>query len=179
MFLLIGMVSTRVLLMKKRGIKAVHFGNIDKKDFLIPPFALYYFYLVIASTFNFPGANRQDFFRSGLIPWFGVLFCLAGLLLFLWSLVSFKQSFRVGIDIEHPDRLITTGIFAFSRNPIFVALVFILAGQFLVCPNWIFLAYLGTALWLIHRQVLREEEYLKTRYGQEYSQYCDQVRRYI
>ena len=173
------MVLTRVLLMKKRGIKAMHFGSIDKKDFLIPPFALYYFYLVIASTFNLPGVTRQEFFHSGLISWFGVFFCLAGLLLFLWSLVSFKQSFRVGIDIEHPDRLITTGVFAFSRNPIYVALALILTGQFLVFSSWIFLAYLVAAAWLIHRQVLREEQYLKTRYGQEYSQYCSQVRRYI
>ena len=38
--LLIGMVITRVLLLNKQGIKAMKFGKIDKKDFLIPPFAL-------------------------------------------------------------------------------------------------------------------------------------------
>jgi hypothetical protein len=37
--LLIGMVLTRALLMKRQGIKAMKFGNTDKKDFLIPPFA--------------------------------------------------------------------------------------------------------------------------------------------
>jgi hypothetical protein len=41
--LLIGMVLTRVLLLNRQGIKAVKFGNIDKNDFLISPFALFYF----------------------------------------------------------------------------------------------------------------------------------------
>ena len=40
--LLLGMVLTRVFLLKGQGIKAMKFGNIDKTDFLIPPFALFY-----------------------------------------------------------------------------------------------------------------------------------------
>jgi protein-S-isoprenylcysteine O-methyltransferase Ste14 len=177
--LLLGMVLTRALLMKRRGIKAMHFGNIDKKDFLIPPFALFYFYIVFAASFNFPGVSTQEFLHSEVISWVGVLFCLAGLLLLLWSLLSFGESFRVGIDTNHPDKLITTGIFAFSRNPIYVAFAFILIGQFLIFSNWILLVYIGAAIWLFHRQVLREEEYLKKHYGQEYSEYCNRVRRYF
>jgi protein-S-isoprenylcysteine O-methyltransferase Ste14 len=177
--LLLGMVWTRVLLMKRKGIEAMNFGKIDKTDFLIPPFALFYFYTVLASTFNFPTISTQEFFHSGVISWVGVFFCIAGLLLLLWSLVSFGQSFRVGIDKDHPDELITTGVFAFSRNPIYVAFAFILLGQFLIFSNWILLIYIGAAIWLFHRQVLREEDYLKKHYGKEYSEYCDRVRRYL
>ncbi len=157
----------------------MHFGNIDKKDFLIPPFALFYFYLVFAAAFGFPSVSTQEFFHSEAISWVGVLFCLVGLLLLLWSLVSFGRSFRVGIDVDRPDRLITTGIFAFSRNPIYVAFAISLIGQFLVFSNWILLLYIGMAAWLFHRQVLREEEYLKSHYGSEYAEYCKRVRRYL
>ncbi len=157
----------------------MHFGNIDKKDFLIPPFALFYFYLVFAAAFGFPSVSTQQFFHSEVISWGGVLFCLVGLLLLLWSLVSFGKSFRVGIDVDRPDRLITTGIFAFSRNPIYVAFAIILIGQFLVFSNWILLLYIGMAVWLFHRQVLREEGYLKSHYGSEYAEYCKRVRRYL
>jgi len=177
--LLIGMVLTRVLLLKRKGVAAMQFGNIDKKDFLIPPFALFYFYLVFSNAFNFPTVRAQEFFHSDIIPWVGVLFCLAGLLFFWWSVVSFGHSFRVGIDIDHPDRLITTGAFALSRNPIYVAFAVILLGQFLIFPNWIPLLYLGAASWLFHRQVLREEEFLSRHYGKEYAVYCQQVRRYL
>jgi protein-S-isoprenylcysteine O-methyltransferase Ste14 len=71
------------------------------------------------------------------------------------------------------------GVFEFSRNPIYVAFAMVLIGEFLIFPNWISLIYLIAATWLVHRQVLREEEYLKGHYGQAYEQYCHCVRRYL
>jgi protein-S-isoprenylcysteine O-methyltransferase Ste14 len=177
--LMLGIVSTRVMLLRKRGVEAMHFGKIDKTDFLIPPFALFYFYLVFAHAFHLPTVSTQQFFRAGILPWIGVIFCLAGLLLLGWSLVSFGQSFRVGIDTEHPDQLITSGVFALSRNPIYVAFASILLGQFLIFSNWILLVYLVAGIWLFHRQVLREEEYLTKQYGKEYQEYSRRVRRYL
>jgi protein-S-isoprenylcysteine O-methyltransferase Ste14 len=81
--------------------------------------------------------------------------------------------------MNHPGRLVTSGVFAFSRNPIYVAFAIILAGQFLIFSNWILLVYTAAAVWLFHRQVRREEEYLQKQYGREYFQYCSRVRRYI
>lgn len=177
--LLIGAVLTRALQMKRDGIKAFHFGKIDKTDFLIPPFALFYFYTVFAAAFHLPIVSTQEFFQSEGIAWLGVFCCLVGLLVLLWSLASFGPSFRVGIDEDYPDRLITTGIFAISRNPIYGAFAFIMLGQFLIFSNWILLIYLGAAMWLFHRQVLREEGFLKKHYGKEYSEYCTRVKRYL
>jgi len=177
--LMIGMVITRVILLKKKGIAAMQFGKIDRTDFLIPPFALFYFYLVFAAAFHLPTVSRQEFFYSGLIAWAGVFFCLVGLGLLLWSILSFGRSFRVGIDTQYPGELITSGAFAFSRNPIYVAFALILLGQFLVFPNWILLVYTGAALWLFHRQILREEGFLKKHYGMDFAGYCKRVRRYL
>jgi protein-S-isoprenylcysteine O-methyltransferase Ste14 len=177
--LLLGMVLTRVFLLQRQGTKAMKFGNTDKTDFLIIPFAFFYFYIVFAAAFDWPTVSTQEFFHSQAVSWVGVLFCLVGLLLVLWSLMSFRRSFRIGIDTDHPDSLITDGIFAFSRNPIYVAFVVILIGQFLIFSNWITLIYVGAAAWLCHRQVLREEEYLREHYGQAYAQYCNRARRYL
>lgn len=179
MVLMLGMVWTRVSMLRRRGIAAMQFGKLDKTDFLIPPFALFYFYTVFAAAFNLPLLSRQEFFHLEIISWMGVLFCAAGLLLLLWSLISFGKSFRVGIDTEHTDKLITTGVFAFSRNPIYVAFAMILIGQFLIFPNWILLVYMIAGVWLFHRQVLREEDYLKKHYGKEYLEYSKRVRRYL
>ena len=85
----------------------------------------------------------------------------AGLLLMFLSLVSFGRSFRVGIDTDHSDKLVTTGVFGLSRNPIYVAFALILLGEFLIFPNWILLVYMVAGVWLFHRQVLREEAYLR------------------
>jgi protein-S-isoprenylcysteine O-methyltransferase Ste14 len=177
--LLVGMLLTRISVLRGRGIKAVKFASTDKTDFLIPPFVLFYFYLLFAAAFDWPSVTTHQFFHSETISWTGVLFCLAGLSLFLWSLISFRQSFRVGIDPDSPDQLITDGVFAFSRNPIYVAFAIILIGEFLIFPNWITSIYLGAAAWLLHRQVLREEEYLGGHYGQAYAEYRRRVRRYF
>jgi protein-S-isoprenylcysteine O-methyltransferase Ste14 len=177
--LMIGIVLARILLLRRQGVEAMKFGQIDKTDFFIPPFALFYFYVVFAAAFGWPRVGRRQFFDSETIAWVGVLFCLTGLLLLLWSVVSFGRSFRVGIDTNRPDRLITDSIFSLSRNPIYVAFAIILIGEFFVLPNWNTLIYLVAATWLFHRQVLREEDYLRAHYGQVYVDYCSRVRRYV
>ena len=177
--LFLGIVLTRVYLLRRAGTRAMHFGRLDKTDFLIPPFALFYFYTVFAAAFNLPRVSTQTFFHSELLSWVGILLCIVGLVLLLLSLVAFGKSFRVGIDVDHADKLVTTGVFAFSRNPIYVAFGLVLFGQFLVFPNWVLLVYLAAGIWLFHRQVLREEEFLRQHYGQAYLEYCRRVRRYL
>jgi protein-S-isoprenylcysteine O-methyltransferase Ste14 len=177
--LLLGMVLTRVALLKMKGIIAVRFGELDKTDFLIPPFALLYFYLIFANAFHWKSASRAQLFSSPWASWAGVFLCCVGLLILFLSLVSFGRSFRIGIDTESPDKLVTSGVFAFSRNPIYVAFAFVLLGEFLIVPNWIMLVYLIAGIALFHRQVLREEAYLREHYGQEFRAYRARVRRYL
>jgi protein-S-isoprenylcysteine O-methyltransferase Ste14 len=177
--LLLGMALTRVFLLRRRGIKAMKFGSIDKTDFLIPPFVLLYIYVLFANAFRWPSVTTRQFFYSETVAWIGVASCVAGLLLFVSILMSFGRSFRIGIDTEQPDSLVTDGIFGFSRNPIYVAFAIILIGEFLIFPNWFTLIYLVAATWLFHRQVLREEDYLRHHYGTAYEDYCRRVRRYL
>jgi len=177
--LLLGMVVTRLLLLKRQGVAAMKFGDTHKSDFLILPFALFYFYIVFAAAFGLPAVSTKEMFHFGISEWLGVAFCFASLSLLFWSLISFGKSFRVGVDTTRPDNLVTGGIFAHSRNPIYVAFAFVLIGQFLIFANWILLIYMLAGFWLLHRQVLREEKYLKTLYDEEYAQYCRRVRRYL
>jgi protein-S-isoprenylcysteine O-methyltransferase Ste14 len=176
--LLLAMVLTRVLLLKRQRISAMKFGVIDKTDFLIPPFT--FFFMSCSPRLSIGRTSARASFSFPSRPhWIGVMFCFAGLAALLWSLVSFGRSFRVGIDTDRPDALIVDGIFAFSRNPIYVAFAIILLGEFLIFANWISLIYLVAAVLLMHRQVLREEAYLKTHYGPAYEQYRHRVRRYL
>ncbi|MEB3051229.1 isoprenylcysteine carboxylmethyltransferase family protein [Mycolicibacter sp. MYC123] len=95
------------------------------------------------------------------------------------TLVAFGSSFRVGIDTDRPDKLVTSGVFSISRNPIYVGFGLLLLGQFLVFPSWIPLIYLLAAVWLFNRQVLREETFMREHYGREYAEYRSRVRRYL
>src|SRR5262245_7008852 len=89
--LMLGMVVTRLLLLKRQGIAAMKFGDTDKTDFLILPFVLFYFYIVFAAAFGLPTVSAEEIFHSAIIEWLGVAFCFAALSLLLWSLISFGK----------------------------------------------------------------------------------------
>jgi hypothetical protein len=57
------MVLVRVQLLKSTGVAAMSFGKIDKSDFLIPPFALFYFYLIFARAFHWPAIRMTNFYK--------------------------------------------------------------------------------------------------------------------
>src|SRR5438270_12942801 len=107
--LVLGTVITRVLLLRRAGTQAMHLGALDKTDFLIPPVALFYFYTIFAAAFHWPLVSTQKFFHYNVTAWIGVGLCFTGLLVLAASLVSFGRSFRVGIDVDEPDKLVTTG----------------------------------------------------------------------
>ena len=69
--LLIGMVLTRVALLRRTGTRAMHFGSIDKTDFFIPPVALFYFYTVFAAAFGWPLVGGGKLFQSETLAWVG------------------------------------------------------------------------------------------------------------
>ncbi len=178
LFLLVMLVLSRAFQLKKLGIKAIKFGEIDKKDFLIPPFALLLFYIVFASAFGLPEIG-VELFNNVFAGWVGVAVCLMGIALFIYALISFGKSFRVGLDEDHPGDLVTTGAFSISRNPIYTAFGLVLTGIFLIIPNYIILIYIFAGRWLINRQILLEEQSLKKIYGEKYMEYFKRVRRFL
>ena len=176
---LLGMVLTRVVLLRRSGIDAMRFGRTDKSDYVIPPFAFFYFYLVFANAFGWATVAHSALLSADWVAWLGVASCAAGLLFLAATLRSFGESFRVGIDEGRPGRLVTTGVFGVTRNPIYVAFAFVLLGEFLIFSNWILLLYFVAGIALFHRQVLREERSLAATYGDNYRAYRARVRRYL
>src|SRR5262245_18028604 len=160
-------VVVRIALLRMHGVKAVYFGNIDRKDFLIPPFAVFYFYTVFGLAFGWPLLSRQQFFTADAFRWVGVILFLVASVLIALTIVAFGRSFRVGIDTDHPDRLVTSGVFAFTRNPIYVGFWLLMLGEFLFYSNWILLVYLLAARWLFHRQVVSEVAFMSGHYRWE------------
>ena len=177
--LFIIIVLTRSFLLKKQGIEAIEFGKKDKKDFLIIPFAAFYFYLIAANAFDWPTIPNQLLFYHPSVFWIGILLSLFALGFFIWTMISFKKSFRIGLVDNKAQGLITKGAFALSRNPIYVSFAAMLSGQFLMYPSWIFLIYIFVGIFTFHRQVLKEEEFLQKQYKKDFDDYCKKVRRYL
>lgn len=177
--LMVVLVLSRVIMMKKLGLQAFVFAKTHRSDLFLPPIVLFFVYHLFAAVFGWPGISGPDMFDIPFLAYIGLMSCVLGLGLFLWGLVSFGTSFRVGIDDEDPGGLVTTGAFGFSRNPLYMAFAMELTGFFLVFPRVLFLIGLLGGFWLLDRQIMREEEFLKAHYGEEYEAYCRQVRRYL
>ncbi|HET7814426.1 MAG TPA: isoprenylcysteine carboxylmethyltransferase family protein [Candidatus Baltobacteraceae bacterium] len=176
---LMASVLTRVVVLRRAGVQAAKFGEIDKTDFFIPPFALLYFYLIFAHAFGWPSFANRAFFSSVAAAWLGVALCLAGLVVLWLAIIDFGTSFRIGIDTGKPGELVTNGIFARTRNPIYVGFAFVLCGEFLIFPHPVLLLYVAAGFALFHRQVLREESFLRERYGDAFRTYAARVPRYL
>ena len=179
---LILLVACRAVMLRRRGIKVMVFGETDKSDFLLMPFVFTIIYTICSVAFNLPMWKPliTPFWVGSQIPGFaGIALCSIAIVGIVASLVSFGDSLRVGIDENKPDKLVTTGMFAISRNPIYVCFIIFLSGQFLIHRNIIIaVAVVGFAL-VIHRQILREEKFLISHYGEEFEAYRKKVRRYL
>src|SRR2546430_5013518 len=71
----------------------------------------------------------------------GVVLIGIGLIIMFWAFISFGDSWRIGIDSETPGRLIMNGIFAVSRNPIYIFLNLWFIGTFLINGGLFFLTF--------------------------------------
>lgn len=109
----------------------------------------------------------------------GVTLVTLGLVIFFLAFVSFGDSWRVGIDVRAPGALVTTGIFAASRNPIYVFLDLWFFGIFLINGTAIFLIFAVAAVAVLQWQIRREEDFLSSLYGEPYQDYRAKTGRYI
>jgi protein-S-isoprenylcysteine O-methyltransferase Ste14 len=179
--LLIILIASRTLLMHKKGIRAIVFSRTDRSGFLLLSVVLFLAFTVSARVTGLPIPFPlvRPLWDTAVSGWIGLPLCVIALVGIVIGLMSFKDSFRVGIDDKKPDALITTGLFAFSRNPMYVCFLFFFIGTLLMHGN--ILITLGVIIfpYAIHRQIQSEEVFLKMHYGGDYEEYCKKVRRYL
>lgn len=105
----------------------------------------------------------------------GIPFMLAGIIFVSWSVNEVNA-----IKVEDPVELITTGPYAISRNPMYVAWSLLYIGAiFLVNTRWLLLLFSFVLAFTHYRVILREEEELDEWFGTEYREYCNKVGRYL
>lgn len=177
----------RILLLYKKGIKVWVIGNKSKKLLekiieisLVPVLILWgVFVIIIALHIELPLVISNHLINILWLKYIGIVFCYIGLIIFLSALISFGQAWRIGIDEKDSNELITTGIFRYSRNPIFVFMDLYFLGITLIYPNIIFTVLTILTIIGIHFQILNEEQFLLKRFGEEYIKYKKQTRRYL
>ena len=75
--------------------------------------------------------------------------------------------------------LVARGLFARSRNPIFLGMRVSLLGFFFLLPNAVTLLTLVLGEVLVQLQVRLEEDFLTKAQGDAYRAYCRRVRRWL
>ena len=192
-FTLIAVIATLVIrittLAARQGFVPVVFGNEKTPlrrivNLLIFPAVLYWLFELVNTSLRLSVRLLPEFMYTVLFDHIGfdIAGCVliaAGFVLFVLASVELGVSWRIGIDTRSPGGLVTSGVFSFSRNPIYLFFFSLAAGTFLIAGNPFFLAWIFLFVPVVHSQVLAEEKFLESRFGDEYRAYRKRVRRYL
>ncbi|WP_326593277.1 methyltransferase family protein [Streptomyces sp. NBC_01294] len=114
------------------------------------------------------------------LRWTGLAIALAGLAATAAAQTNMGTSWRVGVDTGERTALVTDGLFAHVRNPVFTAMVTASLGLSLIVPNWVSLVALAALVTAIQLQVrVVEEPYLTTAHGPAYARYTHRTGRFL
>jgi len=148
-------------------------------DVKVPPPLIYIVFLAIGILANLWYPLRLlpeplDWILGGLLLGAGVL---------LGPVWGIRVMRRAGTTVR-PDRpsqkLVTSGPFRFSRNPLYVALTLCYAGAAVAANSvWALLLLIAVVLIMVRLVISREEAYLARTFGEEYERYKETVRRWV
>jgi protein-S-isoprenylcysteine O-methyltransferase Ste14 len=137
---------------------------------------------------------------AGLIPWWitrwrsvsspgrfmllrgvGVLLIVAGIPILLYSFARFAiEGLGTPAPVFPTRQLVVRGLYRFVRNPMYVALLLVVAGQALFFLSLRLLEYALTIWFVSHMFVVTyEEPALRSKYGEEYERFRAHVPRWI
>jgi len=101
-----------------------------------------------------------------------------GLGFYLVGMVGFFSALRVFARTP-PGELCSTGVYRWSRNPLYVSAALVFFGVSLATANVVLFGLLVGLLLLQHRMILAEERACRQKYGVRYLQYAERVPRYV
>ena len=120
--------------------------------------------------------------KFGKVEQLSVVFLVTGFISIMGAILLYTNAlFKVKImDCIRQDKLLTTGVYAYVRNPIYSAILFLCTGIILVARNYCLLC-LPVLLWGYLTILLKitEETWLQDFYGEAYLEYCKKTNRCI
>ncbi|MBQ6231312.1 MAG: isoprenylcysteine carboxylmethyltransferase family protein [Eubacterium sp.] len=120
--------------------------------------------------------------KGGVSSTFRIPYIVIGAILIIAGLFMWKSAIvDAGIDeYISSGKLATTGIYAYTRNPIYAAILFICTGALFISGN-VYMYVLPILLWAFLTILLQktEEPLLLGRFGDEFARYMRRVNRVI
>lgn len=148
----------------------------DRTGVLVPPPIVYALGFAIGWW-----ADRATGFSAGVgLPLLGTLLVLLGGGIGLSALVSFRRARTTFNPAGGTTAIVAEGPYAWTRNPMYVALTLGYAGfAFILGRVGPLLALPFVLLWIDRMVIRREEAYLEHKFGEAYRRYKDRVRRWV
>lgn len=111
-----------------------------------------------------------------------VVIGLIGILLILAGAIEFRAA-KTTVNPMRPGNtssIVTRGVYAVSRNPMYVGFLLILLSWAVFLSNVLSFAILPTFVWYMNRfQIIPEEKALLAKFDEDYSAYAKSVRRWL
>ena len=110
----------------------------------------------------------------------GVLLILFGIALVLWAVRLFGKAGTAIKPFEESTQMIVSGPYRWSRNPIYLGLVFILSGIGLALGTLSPFLVIPAFVWTIQKRfIAHEEAMLEKSFGAAYAEYKKRIRRWL
>jgi protein-S-isoprenylcysteine O-methyltransferase Ste14 len=111
-----------------------------------------------------------------------VAFALFGVIISVSGFLAFRKA-RTTVNPTKPEAassVVTSGVFSYTRNPMYVGLTALLLGWavWLSVP-WVFLGPVAFMLYMARFQIIPEERVMSSKFGREYDEYRRHVRRWL
>ena len=137
------------------------------------------FLISIAINFVVPFSLPQGIFRQILIP-VGIVLIIIGIGFVVLARREFAY-FSQPTDPGQPtSKVVKTGVFAISRNPLYLASVIIIFGLALALNMlWAVVMLLLSIIICLYVLIIPEEQYLTEKFGEEYKEYTASVHRWL
>ncbi len=158
--------------MLKAFLKAFFSGIVTGFVFLVA------FPFLVIQVNSYFGLLQIDYVVLDIV---GVFLVFCGILMFLYcSGIFWKLGKGTPAPIEPPRKIVTEGIYRYTRNPMYLGYFSIVTGQAFFFGDILLFAYLLFVILLINVYLLFfEEPALKKRFGKEYEDYVSQTPRWI
>ena len=110
----------------------------------------------------------------------GILVCALALAITMIAQLQMGDAWRIGVDASERTELVTHGMFALSRNPIYSGVLLLGIGFVILVPHALTACFALLSLAGIELQVRKvEEPHLRNVHGQSYESYCQSVGRFL
>jgi protein-S-isoprenylcysteine O-methyltransferase Ste14 len=152
----------------------------DNPGVVAPPPAIYFAGLVAGLIFNYFFPAAIIFLPRTIEVIFGIVFIVIAGLVIISAFRAFSSA-KTNIEPWKPTTaIVSSGVYGFSRNPIYLAMTLLYVGTALLLDSLWVLLFAIPVLFLINVGViLREEKYLVAKFGNEYLDYQKRVRRWL